>query len=158
MKIGVVSDTHGNIHPKVFDHLEGVNMILHAGDIGGEDVLAELETIAPVKAVLGNTDTFPMTKRFKAREIMEICGRKVYLTHRVLEGIYKLSKVMEEINREGPDIVVFGHTHEQYSKMIEGILFFNPGSAGQKRPGKRLGAGILNLEDGKIGHKIYFLE
>ena len=158
MKIGVVSDTHGAIHPGVFDYLEGVEIILHAGDIGGEDILLELESIAPVKAVIGNTDTFPITERCKKREIIEIDGKSVYLTHRVIEGQYKIPHIMEDIKKLGPDVVVFGHTHNQHAETIDGILFYNPGSAGQERPGKRLAVGVLDLEKVRIKHDTYYLD
>ncbi len=158
MQVGIVSDTHGNIHPAVFDHLEGVDLILHAGDIGGEDILLELETIAPVKAVLGNTDSFPLSERCGMREIVEVAGRKIFLAHRVIEGGFEIPGVMNEIKEVSPDVVVFGHTHDQFADYVDGVLFFNPGSAGQRRPGKRLAVGILALKNGCIRHELHFLE
>lgn len=158
MKIGVISDTHGHIHPGTFDHLKGTDLILHAGDVGKESVLAELESLAPVSAVTGNTDSFPLVGRLKEREIINIGDIKIYLTHRFIEGNHIISPVMDDIKREKPDIVVFGHTHQQYADHWDGIFFFNPGAAGHRRPGTRTGVGILDLESGKINHKIFYLE
>ena len=159
MQIGVVSDTHGSIHPEVFSCLKGSRLILHAGDIGGEDIITELETIAPVKAVTGNTDVFPITERFKHTEIIEISGKKVYLIHRYMEGGgYKVPSVVKDIEEKEPDIVVFGHTHMQHAQVSDGRLYFNPGSAGQRRPGKRLGAGIIKINESTIDHQIFYLD
>jgi len=158
MRLGIVSDTHGMIHPRVFDYLEGVDMMLHAGDIGGEDIIAELEAIAPVTAVFGNVDLFPLTERCKAKEILEINGKKIYLTHRVYEGSYRIPLAMKDISDIRPDIVVFGHTHRQYAEFEDGILFFNPGSAGQQRPGTRMGVGIISLEGGAIDYETHYID
>jgi len=158
MKIGVISDTHGYIHPGVFDRLEGAELILHAGDIGDESVLADLESMAPVCAVTGNTDTFPLRDRLKSTEIIAVAGIRIYLTHRFMEGRHIIPLVMEDIRRVRPDIVVFGHTHRQYAEHSDGIFFFNPGAAGYRRPGTQTAMGVLGLENGKINHKILYLE
>ena len=158
MKIGVISDTHGHIHPGAFDCLKGVDLILHAGDVGSDSVLVELETLAPVKAVSGNTDSFPLTSRLKEKEIITVAGIKLYLTHRFIERGLTLPPVMNDIHREKPDIVVFGHTHQQHAEQLDGIFFFNPGAVGYRRPGTRTGVGLLKLENGKISHKIFYLE
>ena len=158
MKIGVISDTHGHIHPGAFDCLEGTDLILHAGDIGNETVLSDLETLAPVKAVSGNTDSFPLVGRLKETEIIAVAGLRIYLTHRFIEGGRTIPPVMKDVQKEKPDIVVFGHTHRQHTEQSNGIFFFNPGAAGHRRPGTRTGVGILDLENGKINHKIFYLE
>jgi len=158
MKIGVISDTHGYVHPLAFEHLEGSDLILHAGDIGKESVLADLESLAPVCAVTGNTDTFPLRGRLNATEIIAAAGIRIYLTHRFMEGRHIIPPVMDDIHRVKPDIVVFGHTHRQHAEHSEGIFFFNPGAAGHRRPGTQTGVGLLDIENRKINHKIFYLE
>lgn len=158
MKIGVISDTHGYIHPGAFEHLEGTDLILHAGDIGNENILSDLEALAPVTAVTGNTDSFPLTGRLNEREIIDAGGVRIYLTHRFIEGSHIIHSVMKDIQKESPDIVVFGHTHQQYADNSEGILFFNPGAAGHRRPGTRTGVGLLELGGARVDHKIFYLE
>lgn len=158
MKIGIISDTHGLIHRQVFKCLEGSELVLHAGDVGDENILMELESIAPVKAVFGNTDSFPITNRCKSTEIFEVKGKKVYLSHVVMMGNQIIPNIFEEIKSVAPHLVVFGHTHDQYAKIIDDILFFNPGSGGQRRPGKRLAVGIIHLANGTINHEICYLD
>ena len=158
MKIGIISDTHGLIHPQVFKYLEGSELILHAGDVGNENILLELESIAPVKAVYGNTDSFPITNRCKSTEVFEAGGKKIYLSHVVMMGNQIIPNIIEEIKSVAPHIVIFGHTHDQYAKTIDNILFFNPGSGGQKRPGKRLAVGNIYLKNGTINHQTYYLD
>lgn len=158
MKVGVISDTHGQIHPGVFEYFNDVELILHAGDIGNENILTDLETLAPVKAVTGNTDRFPVTEKIRGKEIFDLAGKTTYLTHRVIECGTIIPSVMNDIEAVNPDIVIFGHTHEQHARVIGKKLFFNPGGGGQKRPGKRLGIGILEIRNGKVDHSIYYLD
>ncbi len=158
MKIGVLSDTHGIIHPKVFDLFHGTDLILHAGDVGREEILTELESLAPVRAVAGNTDTHPVRGRCSDLELFEIEGQTVYLIHRVIEGGRYLPSVMERIRATGPDIVVFGHTHLTHAEEREGIFFFNPGPAGHRREGTRLAVGILEIDGEKTNHRFHYLE
>lgn len=158
MKIGVISDTHGTIQRAAFDYLHGCDLILHAGDIGGENILVELGSIAPVKAVSGNTDVFPITQMCKKVELIEEAGKKIYLVHRFMEGNFRASSVVNDINAQGPDIVVFGHTHRQHVFIEKDILYFNPGSAGLVRPGTRPGVGMLTIKGPEINHEIFYLE
>lgn len=158
MKAGVISDTHGKIHPHVFEYFNGVDLIIHAGDIGNMEILSDLEALAPVKAVSGNTDSFPVTERCRAKEIFNLGGKKTYLTHRVIECGRVIPSVMNDIRAVTPDIVIFGHTHEHHVSMIEKSFFFNPGGGGQKRPGKKLSVGILDISNGNIDHSIYYLD
>ena len=158
MKIGVISDTHGIIQPSAFDYLDESDIILHAGDVGGENIIMELETIAPVKAVWGNTDVHPITTICKKVEIVEASGKKIYLIHRFMEGNYRIPSVCNDINSKKPDVVVFGHTHSQYEKLEEDTLYFNPGSAGHVRPGTKPAVGMLTINDSKISHEIFYLD
>ena len=158
MKVGIISDTHGKIHHRVFRYFNDVELILHAGDIGNDEIIPALEVMAPVKAITGNTDFHPLTAKYKAKEIFELSGKKIYLTHRVIEFGKFVPSVMDDIQIHDPDIVIFGHTHEQYAGEVEKRLFFNPGGAGQKRAGKRLAVGILEITNGNVDHSTFYLD
>src|SRR5688572_29913231 len=108
MKIGVISDTHGFLDPKIPKLFEGVDHILHGGDVGSSMVLLELENIAPVTAVLGNVDGgMPL----KLTEVVELGERKFLLQH-IVEPRSLGDQLTETIARARPDVVVFGHTHK----------------------------------------------
>jgi putative phosphoesterase len=144
VKIGVISDTHGYLDPKVESLFQGVDHILHAGDIGFASIILDLEFIAPVTAVLGNTDA---ELSFKETESLELGGRKIIVHHIVNPG--ELSdQLSRRIQRERPDLVVFGHTHKPYSETVNGIHFFNPGYAGKPRFGAERSVAILELAAG----------
>ncbi len=157
MKLGVVSDTHGTFHPELHRYLDGTDMVLHAGDIGSEHVVKRLETYAPVVAVYGNTDTFPIVNEYKERELIEVLNKKIYLTHRFIEGRVKVSHIVNDIDDVKPAIVVFGHTHKQYAEFEDGIFYFNPGSCGLRRPGTRTGLGIITITGELINHEFIYL-
>ena len=129
MKIGVISDTHGYFDPKIPELFAGVNHILHGGDIGLPWLILELEQIAPVTAVLGNND---VGLDFRETELAELDGRK-FLLHHIVDPRKPADAIQRRIIREGPDVVVFGHTHKPYSETIGRTLYFNPGYAGKPR-------------------------
>jgi uncharacterized protein len=129
VKIGVISDTHNYLDPKISTLFKGVEHILHAGDIGQPRIILELEAIAPVTAVLGNNDT---GLKFNETEIVRLAGKKFMLHHIV--NVQRLSEtVRKRIALENPDVIVFGHSHRPYNEMIGGTLYFNPGYAGKPR-------------------------
>ena len=141
MKIGLISDTHGHVPNTVHTALAGVNYILHAGDVGPMDVITELEAIAPVYAVLGNTDhgiALPETR------LEEFDGRKI-LIHHIVDVDYPAQTVRELLRTEKPEIVVFGHTHMPFDERRSKIRFINPGSASQPRGGTAPSVAILEL-------------
>jgi putative phosphoesterase len=146
VKIGVISDTHGFLDPKVFKLFTGVGHILHAGDIGFASIILELEEIAPVTAVLGNTDGgIP----FRETEIIELAKKK-FLVHHIVSPHAPSDKLKSRIAREHPNIVVFGHTHKRFCETIGGILFFNPGYSGKPKFGAERGAAILHCDEEEI--------
>ena len=146
MKIGVISDTHNHLDPKVPDLFAGVDHILHGGDIGMPWLILQLEAIAPVTAVLGNTDDSRL--RFKETEIVELEGRK-FLVHHIVDPHAPLAS--SQSPRQGrTDVVIFGHTHKPFSQTIDGTLFFNPGYAGKSRFGMPRSVAILHCQDGDI--------
>jgi len=141
MKIGLISDTHGHVSNTVHTALAGVNCILHAGDVGPMDVITELEAIAPVYAVLGNTDhgiALPETR-------LEEFDRIKILIHHIVDVDYPSQTVRELLSTEKPEIVVFGHTHMPFDERRSKIRFINPGSASQPRGGTAPSVAILEL-------------
>ena len=146
MNIGVISDTHGFLDPKVFELFTGVSRILHAGDIGPDAIIVELETIAPVTAVIGNTDSSPT---FRPTEVVTLAGRK-FLVHHIADPYALKEELRLRVARERPDVVVFGHTHKAFCETSDGVLFFNPGSAGKPRFGRGRTAAILHCEEKEI--------
>jgi putative phosphoesterase len=129
MRIGVISDTHGFLDPKVIRHFAGVEHILHGGDIGPPAIIAELENIAPVTAVLGNTDA-GLTHR--ETEVVRLGARR-YLVHHIVDPNALGEGLSRRIELDSPDVVVFGHTHKPFQKTIGATLYLNPGYAGKQR-------------------------
>ena len=149
MTIGVISDTHNFLDPKVHELFAGVDHILHAGDIGNVSIISELEEIAPVTAVYGNTDAgLP----FKETEIIELGTRK-FLIHHIVNPHALGDRVQERIARAQPDVVVFGHTHRTFCETIGGVLYFNPGSAGKPKFGLGRTVAILHCDAKEIRHE-----
>ena len=142
MKIGVISDTHGFLDPRVETIFDGVDHILHAGDIGRATLILELQFIAPVTAVLGNTDA---DIDFRLTEIVEL-ARKKFLVHHIVNPRALSETVAQRIAKEKPDAVVFGHTHQKFAETMNGIFFFNSGYAGKPKFGVERSVAILHLD------------
>lgn len=144
MRIGIISDTHNELPAEVFPAFRDVEMILHAGDIGSESIITDLETIAPVRAIAGNTDTFPLVSRLRRIDFFTVHETRFCLIH-AIRGVkafaFELLKMKQEV-----DIVVYGHTHSPSEKEFNNILFLNPGSASSPRHSLNRSVGILNLE------------
>jgi hypothetical protein len=149
MNIGVISDTHNFLDPKVHELFAGVDHILHAGDIGNATIISELEAIAPVTAVYGNTD---MGLPFKETEIIELAGRK-FLIHHIVNPLAPDDRLKQRIARAQPQVVVFGHTHRMFCETIGGVLYFNPGSAGKPKFGLGRTVAILHCDAKEIRHE-----
>ena len=153
MKIGVISDTHGYLDPRVEKIFKGLEHILHAGDIGDPMIELELKFIAPVTVVLGNTDLgldFPLTA-------IQTLGEQKFLIHHIVNPRDPESALAARIAREKAEAVIFGHTHKAYAEMIGGVFFFNPGYAGKPKPGADRSVAILHLTGGKIRHEFISL-
>ncbi|HTX21906.1 MAG TPA: metallophosphoesterase family protein [Candidatus Aquilonibacter sp.] len=146
MKIGVISDTHGFLDRKVLELFAGVGHILHAGDVGDAFVTFELEQIAPVTAVIGNTDS---GLHLKETEAVELAARK-FLVHHIVNPHALTDKLKARMARENPNAVVFGHTHRKFCETIGGILFFNPGYSGKPKFGVERSAAILHCDEREI--------
>jgi putative phosphoesterase len=127
--IGLISDTHGLVRADVHTALAGVSLILHAGDVGDDEVLDELELIAPVLAVYGNTDA-PGRSRLAAEQIIDVDGVTIHVSHGHELGAPTPERLLAAYPH---DVLVYGHTHRQLVARAEGRLVVNPGAAGRRR-------------------------
>ena len=127
--IGLISDTHGLVRPDVHTALAGVEVILHAGDVGGDEILDELALIAPVQAVYGNTDS-PGDPRLSASIRYAVDGITIHVSHGHEIGAPRPEKLIE---RYDADVIVYGHTHRPLIVRAAGRLVVNPGAAGPRR-------------------------
>jgi uncharacterized protein len=143
MRIGLISDTHGWLRQAVFHAFAGVDRILHAGDIGPPGLLVELEAIAPVTAVWGNTDGFEIREQTEGVARVEENGWRIVLLH----GHQLGSPTPEGLRRACPDadIIVYGHTHRPLVERADGILVVNPGAAGPTRFGIPASVAVLSV-------------
>ncbi len=147
MRLGVIADTHGLLRPEVFDVFRGVDHILHAGDVGPLDLLAELEALAPVTAVYGNTDGSEVRARVPQVARVELDGFRIVVTH----GDQLGSPTPEKLQAAFPEaeILVFGHTHRPILTLVDTVVtVMNPGGAGPRRFDLPPSVGILELEPG----------
>ena len=147
MKIGVISDTHNFLDPRVPELFEGVDHILHGGDVGMPWLILQLEQVAPVTVVLGNTDDANL--RLKFTEMIELAGRK-FLVHHIVNPHALDEELRKRITRARPQVVVFGHTHKPFSETIDSVLYFNPGYAGKSRFGMERSVAILHCDEKTI--------
>jgi uncharacterized protein len=147
VKIGVISDTHNYLDPQVRTLFAGVDHILHAGDIGLPKILIDLGEIAPVTAVLGNTDDPGF--HYRLSEVLELNGRK-FLLHHIVHPHSSGDWLRERLEKERPDVVVFGHSHKPFCETIRGTLFFNPGYAGKTRFGMNRSVAVLHCTTKEI--------
>jgi hypothetical protein len=142
VRIGVISDTHGRIHPGVAKAFRGVDHILHGGDIGGEHVLAALRRIAPVTAVAGNVDGFACGDAGMFARI-ELGGLRFLLTHILDRPARVQPDVAQQLDESRADVVIFGHSHLPHDERVGELWFFNPASAGPRRFDYPVSVGIF---------------
>ena len=149
--IGVISDTHSRIRESALAALRGSDVILHAGDIGSADVIAALKKIAPVHVIHGNIDIAPLTTRYPATEVIEVGGFTFYMLH-------NLRALDLKPKAAGFHAVIYGHSHKPEFYFEDGVLFFNPGSAGPKRFSLPITVGKIRIEDGELLPEIVEIE
>jgi|SRR5579872_4305366 len=142
--VGLISDTHGLVRPEVFDAFDGVALILHAGDVGGEDVLTELRAIAPVRAVHGNTDPAGATGLVQSLGL-ELDGVSVHVSHGHELGQPTPEKLLRQY---GADVIVYGHTHRPLIEQSGRRLVVNPGAAGPRRFDLKPSVARMTLKNG----------
>jgi putative phosphoesterase len=145
--IGVISDTHGLLRPEAVEALSGSDLILHAGDMGTSAVLEELRRIAPVTAVRGNVDHEAWARKFGHSEALQVEGVSIYMLHILAELDLKPEVA-------GFGVVVYGLSHVPKSEVSDGVLYFNPGSAGPRRFKLPVTVGRLVVESEAVRGKI----
>ena len=153
MRIGILSDTHGYFHPNLAKYLAEVDLILHAGDVGTDDVLDQLEALAPTKAVYGNIDGQSIRKRAPKHEKFMIAGVKFWMTH--IAGHPKAwQRGMGDLLRmDPPDVFICGHSHilrVERVPRLGNMLYINPGAAGRQGFHKVKTCIRLSLVAGKL--------
>jgi uncharacterized protein len=138
LRVGVISDTHGLLRPEAEQALHGVDLIVHAGDVGKPEVLTNLRKIAPVFAVRGNVDTGGWAQELPITNIVETGKGCLYVLH-------NLRELNLRPETTGFAVVISGHTHQVEQRAKDGILYLNPGSAGPKRFHLPVTLAILDL-------------
>lgn len=128
--LGLISDTHNLLRSQIHDHFRGVDVILHAGDVGADSILHELNIIAPVIAVRGNTDE---SSGLPGEASVVLKGWNIYITHQLDARAVSIPKIVERTGKPRPDLVITGHTHKFRHFVEDGVNFINPGSAGPPR-------------------------
>ncbi len=149
--IGLISDTHSRIRPSALEALRGSDLILHAGDIGSSDVITALKKIGPVHAIRGNIDHEPLTKKFPATEAVEVAGLSIYMLH-------NLQALDLDPRAAGFAAVIYGHSHKPEYYFKNGVLYFNPGSAGPRRFSLPISVGKIQMRNGELLPEIILLE
>ncbi|HKG15843.1 MAG TPA: metallophosphoesterase family protein [Pyrinomonadaceae bacterium] len=124
--VGVISDTHGLLRPEAVEALKGSELIVHAGDIGGPEIIEALRAIAPVVAVRGNNDRGRWAEEFPSYDVAEVGAAFVYVLH-------DLKELDLSPEAAGFRVVVSGHSHKPLAEERRGVLYLNPGSAGPRR-------------------------
>jgi len=145
--IGVISDTHGLLRPEALAALRGSDHIIHAGDIGDPGILTKLAEIAPVTAIRGNVDREGWARKIPATDLLEVGGVSIYVLHNLAELDVKPEAA-------GFAVVVYGHSHVPKQEMRDGVLYFNPGSAGPRRFRLPVTVGRLTVKDGEVSGEI----
>ena len=145
--VGVVSDTHGLVRPEALAALEGSELIIHAGDIGGLGVVEALRRVAPVAAVRGNNDRGAWAEEFPEYEVVEVGGALVYVLH-------DLNEIDISPAAAGFRVVVSGHSHRPAAEERRGVLYLNPGSAGPRRFNLPVTLARLRLSGGDASAEI----
>jgi uncharacterized protein len=151
--VGLISDTHGLVRPEVFEALEGVEMILHAGDVGGFAVLSELGTIAPVHAVYGNTDA-PGEPGLAVERGFRLEGVTIHVSHGHELGRPTVERLLA---RYDADVIVYGHTHKPLIERAGTRLVVNPGAAGPRRFDLKPSVARLTIANRHAGVQLIWL-
>ncbi len=152
--IGLVSDTHGMVRPGLFVALAGVERILHAGDVGADDVLHELEAIAPVSAVFGNTD-HPGNPRLSQELTLAIGGVSIHVSHGHELGSPTPAKLLAAYPQQ---VLIYGHTHRQLITKVKDRLVINPGAAGARRFDLQPSVARLTIVGGTVSVELIALQ
>ena len=147
MRIGIISDTHGLLRPEAIKQLAGADHIIHAGDIGGPEVIEGLRRIAPTTAIRGNIDTGEWAKDYPDSELVILGGRALYVLH-------NLKEIKLDLAASRFDVIISGHSHRPKIETKNRVLYVNPGSAGPRRFKLPIAVAIIALSDGLIVPRI----
>ncbi len=142
-RIGVISDTHRLLRPEAIAALQGVEHIIHAGDIGCQPIIEELSKIAPVTAVRGNVDAGDWARKYRETAAVELFGVLLYVIH-------DIKNLDLDPKAAGFAAVISGHTHSAKQELRNGVLYFNPGSAGPRRFHLPVTLGILTVDEFRV--------
>jgi hypothetical protein len=145
--VGVISDTHGLLRPEALFALRGSDYIIHAGDIGDSAILKELAEIAPLIAIRGNVDHRAWARKLPTTNVLEVQGVSIYVLH-------NLAELDLQPEAAGFAAVIYGHSHVPRQELKNGVLYFNPGSAGPRRFRLAVTIGLLQLKNGKVSGEI----
>ena len=141
--IGIISDTHGLLRAEAIEALRGSDHIIHAGDVGDPEILGKLSTIAPVTAIRGNIDKGDWARDLPETQVIELGGILIYMLH-------DLHQLNLKPKAAGFSVVVSGHSHVPKNEIRDGVLYFNPGSAGPQRFKLPISIGRLFVENGSV--------
>ena len=145
--VGVISDTHGLLRPEAIMELTGSDLIIHAGDVGGPEILDRLRKIASVVAVGGNADRGPWAKVLPIAEAVRVAEMDLYVLHDVTD-------LDLDPRAAGFHAVISGHSHQPRIEHRNGVLFLNPGSAGPRRFALPVSVARLHIGNGKLDAQI----
>jgi uncharacterized protein len=145
--IGVISDTHGLLRPEAIEALRGSEHIIHAGDVGAPEILVQLARLAPLTVIRGNVDKGAWARKLPETELVEIAGVTIYVVH-------DLGTLDVKPEAAGINVVIYGHSHVPKIDTRNGVLYFNPGSAGPRRFRLPITVGKLTLERGNVRGEI----
>jgi putative phosphoesterase len=140
---GIISDTHGLLRPEAVEALRGSDRILHAGDVGGPAILDALAQIAPITAIRGNVDTGTWARALPETALVEVAGISIYMLH-------DLGRLDLKPEAAGIRVVIYGHSHQPKLEDKNGVLYFNPGSAGPRRFNLPVSVGKLLIDANQI--------
>lgn len=162
VKIGVLSDTHipgkrKELPPQLMKALSGVDLIVHAGDINRDYVIYELEELAPVEAVSGNTDDDYMRQSLGVKKILTVGKHRIGVIHGDGDKGKTFDRVRKAFDEEKLSCIIFGHSHIPMNEVIGDVLYFNPGSPTDKRRQEKYSCGIITIDGDRIeGRMIYW--
>lgn len=150
LTVGLISDTHGLLRPQAVEALRGVHRIIHAGDIGGEEITAALRALAPVDAVRGNNDRGSWAERIPTELTLEVGGVAVHVLH-------DLKELEMDPVQAGVKVVIAGHSHKPDVREQAGVLYVNPGSAGPRRFRLPVTVAHLHIASGTATARICYI-
>ncbi|PYX51875.1 MAG: metallophosphoesterase [Acidobacteria bacterium] len=151
MLFGVISDTHGFLRPEAVEALRGAQQVIHAGDVGSPEILKKLATLAPVTAVRGNVDKDAWAQQLPETQVLEAGEISIYLLH-------DLTQLDVKPEAAGFRVVISGHSHIPKQEVRNGVLYFNPGSAGPRRFKGPVSVGRLSIDGAEVSAELVILK